>query len=143
MMLLALLAACGLDPEPDTLYGTWTELDGGVWRAFVFADALPDDPDLASFTDVYELWVYADGGEPVRVQAGTFEVADDTYVNLDGYARTLDNVLVTYVRATSDGTSVGATYGDPILHHTEDRLTLRSATADAGQRTFERATELP
>lgn len=142
---LLLLAGCGVDPTTEGLTGSWANLDAGTWRVFEFRattyaiDAAP----FSAESPAYLIRVYPDGVEPIAVQGGTYAVADDTLVNTDAGERTMDDVLVTDVLWSSDGTGLGQTFGDPIYRFDDDTLTLRSTSADAGERTYDKVDALP
>jgi len=142
---LLLAAGCGGDPTTEGLVGLWANLDAGTWRVFEFraSTAAIAFAPFSADSAAYLVRVYPDGVEPIAVQGGTYEVADDTVVNTDAGERAMDDVLVTDVLWSSDGTGLGQTYGDPIYRLTDDALTLRSASADAGERTYDKVDALP
>ena len=142
---LLLLAGCGVDPTTEGLTGLWANEDAGTWRVFEFRAttyAIEAAPFSAE-SPAYLIRVYPDGVEPIAVQGGTYAVADDTLVNTDAGERTMDDVLVTDVLWSSDGTGLGQTFGDPIYRFSDDALTLRSPSADSGERTYDKVDALP
>jgi len=118
------VAGCGFDVTTDDLVGTWTNSDDGVDRALLF-----EAPD-----HTYEVEVDA-----ALVQSGTYEVADDTLVNVDGVEEEMDNVLVWTVGYDVSGSvTPGTRFGDPIYDYGTDEMVLRSASGEDGRRTWVR-----
>lgn len=122
---LVMLAACGgVDPSTEALVGTWTNDDDGVARELRFADGA----------------TYAIRVEDAEVQTGTYVVADDTLVTIDGVEQESDDVLVWTVATDASGSvTPGTSFGDPIYRFTNDEMDLRSASAASGRRTWARA----
>lgn len=115
------LLGCGSNPTTEALVGTWTNDDDGVAREFRFAEGA----------------TYALGVDDAEVQTGTYEVADDTLVNVDGAEQESDDVLVWTVATDASGTiTPGTQFGDPIYRFTGDEMDLRSASAASGRRTW-------
>jgi len=112
--LLLTLTACGSGPAPlaADFYGLWQNTTDGTVRVFEFA-ASADDADLSGLSDVYRLYMYAEGAAAEQAQRGSFEVAEG-----DGWE------LVTTVTWTPDGTYVGQSFGNPIEKFDDTTLEL-------------------
>ena len=113
VLVLLVAAACGgEDPTTEALVGTWINDDDGVAREIHFVDE----------GYAYEILVDA-----ASVQTGTYVVADDTVVTVDGQEETRDDVLVWTVQtdasggiaASTDGPSMLASEGSPSTHTCE------------------------
>lgn len=129
---LLLITGCGggAPPAADELYGLWANTgDDGTVRVLDF-DETGAAPDLAGLTDVYSIHMYAAGTAPVEVQRGTFEILEG-----DGWE------LVTTVTADQDGSTVGQSFGNPILDFDGDTLTLE--TGDGGERVYAATDAMP
>ncbi len=142
---IAALVGCA-PPEvlPEELYGMWANQDAGEWRVFQFA-ALSDEfanPNFYSTYQAYQVYQYPDGGEPVVVQWGTYAVNQGMVLEVDdGYAREIDNVLITTATGSADG-QLG-TFTNPIFASSDNALTLYSESAASGRRHFTREVDLP
>ena len=69
-------AACAPSlPETTDLYGFWAVEDAGEWRAFEFAETLPDD-DLAGLSPVYQTYTYPVGEAPIERHRGGYSIGE-------------------------------------------------------------------
>ena len=136
-----LLAACSTPETPD-LVGSWANQDGTTWRVFTF-QAVGDADELVGIPNAYTLDLYEDGAEPTAVQRGTYVVAHDVDVTTEQGVAQFNDVLTTTVMWSVDGTGVGATFGDPFFAFSEKRFTVRSLSAAAGERTYDKVDTLP
>lgn len=142
LALLPLLLAACTSPETEDLVGTWANLDGDTWRAWTW-QPVGDVAELTGLPHTYQLYLYADGTAPVEVQRGTYTVEHGVDVNTPEGVAAFNDVLTTTVTWSLDGAGVGATYGDPIYAFTPKHVTIRSLTATAGRRTYDKVDTLP
>ena len=93
-------------------------------RTFVFEATNTIHADLAGKSPVFRLYRYTEGGAPVLVQRGTYEITEG-------------HLVVTLIWAsTPDAGSVGTSYANAILDWSAERLVLESTSAASGERVF-------
>ncbi|MCP4872588.1 MAG: hypothetical protein GY898_28185 [Proteobacteria bacterium] len=120
LLLLPLLASCVV-PTTEAIVGVWTNDDDSARQI-----TLEDDTS-------YEIVM-----DDEVLQTGTYEVADETLVVIDGEEVTRDGVLVWTVGFDSSGVAAGSQFGDPIYQLTSSTMVLRSSSAESGRRTWSR-----
>lgn len=132
VMLLATLTGCGgAHPSPEELYGLWARpAEEGNIGVLDFAASDAEDPVLAGLSDVYHIYVYPEGTEPVNMQSGTFLVAEG-----DGWE------IVWTVSYDPGGLYTGMSFGNPIAKFDGDSLTL--ASDDGSERVYSSVTAMP
>lgn len=135
---LAVVAACAL-PTDDDLHGAWAETEDGTVRAWVFHEALDEDW-TGGLSNVFEIYVYDEGTEPVRRQGGTYEVDEVPLTAADDAIRP---AIVQRIQWAEDTSLLGAFFGNEIRAWSPRRLVLGAASADDGRRTFLRVDDLP
>ncbi|MFT6146387.1 MAG: hypothetical protein ACJAZO_004458, partial [Myxococcota bacterium] len=89
--LTLLASACGGPSEGDLL-SIWVNVDMGTIRAFEFEEV--------GGSNVYTLYTYPSGDDPIVVQEGTFSVERTELSSRDGDTRL---ALVTNVETSTDG----------------------------------------
>ena len=133
------LSGCSFFINIDTmtesdLYGMWQNLDGTTYRVLVFkAQDDTGSADLEGYTNVYWIYIYEQGGEPVLVQRGTF------------FKETVSDIpaLVTTAIYNTLSPFQGMRYSNEILEFSARRLVLHSTTSSTFEREFTRASNFP
>ncbi|MFT7521778.1 MAG: hypothetical protein ACI9MC_003930 [Kiritimatiellia bacterium] len=138
LLLTLLMCGCGM-PDADKLYGLWANNQDGDVRVWRFADTL-DVSGLTDQTDVFELYHYADGGDALIVQRGTYTVELATLVGAGDQERP---ALVQNVLWSIDSNEIGATFGNEILRASGAKIVFASNTTNNGKRVFDAVSELP
>lgn len=143
LLLLAPCFAC-MPTAPADLYGIWSNLDAGTLRVLEFGDDL-GVAELDGVEPDFQIYNYAEGGDPVVVQAGWYEIETieaevaDPILNPDPD----EGGTFLVVHATIGDAGMVGDFANKVVAWSASKLTLESDTAENGQREFQKVRELP